>query len=446
MKKLIESKWQDILNILIKEHEISEVAVMTWIQPLTIASIDEDTITFYMEKGARGIDFIQHKYYDYYLSMTIEEVTGKQFKILFTDSLQPGRQTQEKIRKDARSSQETNLNPRYTFDTFVVGSTNKMAHAVSVAVAESPGNTSYNPLFLYGGAGLGKTHLMHSIGHYIMKTRPDLKVLYVTSEQFTNELIDALKHDQSIDFKNKYRSIDVLLIDDIQFIIGKISTQEEFFYTFNELYEAKKQIIISSDKHPKEISTLEERLRSRFEWGITVDIQPPDYETKMAILNKKAELDCIEIDNTVMEFVANNITSNIRELEGALNKICVFAKLEKKPITLDLAERALKDTIANQHEITPSFIMELVAEQYGITVADIQSKKKSKEIATPRQICMYLCRKYTDNSLQNIGNQMGNRDHTTVIHGYDKISKLIETDELVRNNVDILVKKINPGS
>ena len=262
MKKLIESKWQDILNILIKEHEISEVAVMTWIQPLTIASIDEDTITFYMEKGARGIDFIQHKYYDYYLSMTIEEVTGKQFKILFTDSLQPGRQTQEKIRKDARSSQETNLNPRYTFDTFVVGSTNKMAHAVSVAVAESPGNTSYNPLFLYGGAGLGKTHLMHSIGHYIMKTRPDLKVLYVTSEQFTNELIDALKHDQSIDFKNKYRSIDVLLIDDIQFIIGKISTQEEFFYTFNELYEAKKQIIISSDKHPNEISTLEERLRS----------------------------------------------------------------------------------------------------------------------------------------------------------------------------------------
>lgn len=222
-----------------------------------------------------------------------------------------------------------------------------MAHAVSVAVAESPGG-AYNPLFLYGGAGLGKTHLMHSIAHHIINNRPDLRVLYVTSEKFTNELIDSLKHDKNKEFRDKYRNIDVLLIDDIQFIIGKESTQEEFFHTFNELHEAKKQIVISSDKHPREIATLEERLRSRFEWGITADIQPPDYETKMAILKKRAELERLDIDPEVMQYVATNINSNIRELEGALNKIFVFANLEKKPVTLELAENALKDTIECQ--------------------------------------------------------------------------------------------------
>lgn len=442
MKELIESKWEEILQILIKEHELSHVAVTTWIQPLVIQDVTDDTITFYMEKGSRGIEFIQHKYFDYYLAMTIEEVTGKQYKIQFTDSCEP--KEEERTAPAPVSDQSDNLFARYTFDTFVVGPTNKMAHAVAVAVAESPGSTSYNPLFLYGGAGLGKTHLMNSIAHHINQTRPDLRVLYVTSEKFTNELIDSLKHDKNKEFRDKYRNIDVLLIDDIQFIIGKISTQEEFFHTFNELYEAKKQIVISSDKHPREISTLEERLRSRFEWGITADIQPPDYETKMAILNKKAELDRIRISSDVMEYVATNITSNIRELEGALNKICVYAKLENKPITLGLAENALKDTIANQHEVTPQFIMDIVTEQYGISVEDVKSKKKSKEIAIPRQICMYLCRKYTEYSLKNIGDLMGNRDHTTVIHGINKITSMMETDEILQNNVDILVKKINP--
>ena len=325
----------------------------------------------------------------------------------------------------------------------MVGPTNKMAHAVSVAVAESPGG-SYNPLFLYGGAGLGKTHLMHSIAHHIINNRKDLRVLYVTSEKFTNELIDSLKHDKNKEFRDKYRNIDVLLIDDIQFIIGKESTQEEFFHTFNELHEAKKQIVISSDKHPREISTLEERLRSRFEWGITADIQPPDYETRMAILKKRAELENLEIDTEVMQYVATNITSNIRELEGALNKIYVFANLEKRPVTLPLAEEALKDIIETQKEITPEVIMDVVAEHYNITVSDILSRKKNKEIANPRQICMYLSRKYTNTSLQAIGKIMGNRDHTTVMHGADKIADLLTRDDQLKSNMDILIKKLNP--
>ena len=444
MKELIESKWQEILNILIKEHEISEVAVNTWIQPLIIQTITDDSITFFMVRGPRGIEFIKHKYYDIYLSMAIEQVIGKQFKILFTDSNSAAPKTEPK-KTSVPAEYIGNLNPRYTFDTFVVGPTNKMAHAVSVAVAESPGG-AYNPLFLYGGAGLGKTHLMHSIAHHIINNRPDLRVLYVTSEKFTNELIDSLKHDKNKEFRDKYRNIDVLLIDDIQFIIGKESTQEEFFHTFNELHEAKKQIVISSDKHPREIATLEERLRSRFEWGITADIQPPDYETKMAILKKRAELEHLDINSEVMQYVATNINSNIRELEGALNKIYVFANLEQKPVTLELAENALKDTIECQKEVTPQLIMDVVAEHYNISVSDIISKKKNKEIANPRQICMYLSRKYTDYSLQNIGKIMGNRDHTTVIHGHDKINKMLETDENLKNNLDIIIKKLNPPS
>ena len=442
MKELIESKWLEIMDILVKEHDISPVAVSTWIQPLTVQSVTEDTVTFFVGRGLRGIEFIKHKYYDIYISMAIEQVTGQQFKIIFTDS-QAKTVIPEKKAASVPAEYIGNLNPRYTFDTFVVGPTNKMAHAVSVAVAESPGG-SYNPLFLYGGAGLGKTHLMHSIAHHIINNRKDLKVLYVTSENFTNELIDSLKHDKNKEFRDKYRNIDVLLIDDIQFIIGKESTQEEFFHTFNELHEAKKQIVISSDKHPKEISTLEERLRSRFEWGITADIQPPDYETKMAILKKRAELENLEIDSEVMQYVASNINANIRELEGALNKICVFANLEKKPVTLELAEQALKDTIETQKEITPQLIMEIVAEHYNITVSDILSRKKNKEIANPRQICMYLARKYTEYSLQSIGKTMGNRDHTTVLHGYEKIMDLIQKDEALKTNVDILVKKLNP--
>ncbi|MDO4977383.1 MAG: chromosomal replication initiator protein DnaA [Eubacteriales bacterium] len=440
MKALIQSKWPEVLNILVREHEISQVAANTFIKPLEISSITDSDITFYVSGGSRGIDFIKHKFYDMYLAMAIEQITGKNYNILFTDSL-----SAETIQAKQSSIPKNMSNPnsKYTFDTFVVGPTNRMAHAVAVAVAEAPGD-SYNPLFLYGGAGLGKTHLMHSIAHHIMETRKDLKVLYVTSEKFTNELIDSLNKNKNTEFRDKYRNIDVLLIDDIQFIIGKESTQEEFFHTFNELYDANKQIVISSDKHPREISTLEERLRSRFEWGITADIQPPDYETKMAILKKRAELEGLDVSEEVMQYVATNINSNIRELEGALNKVCAFSKLENKPVSLELAEHALKDTIENQREITPELIMEIVAEHYNITVADIISKKKNKEIAHPRQISMYLCRRYTEASLQNIGKLIGNRDHTTVIHGFEKISQQLETDESLKASMNIIIKKLNP--
>ena len=298
------------------------------------------------------------------------------------------------------------------------------------------------------GSGLPMTVSGGQVRGNIMNAmRPIEENGQVVGYIWANELIDAIRNKNNIsttEFREKYRNNDVLLIDDIQFIIGKESTQEEFFHTFNELHEAKKQIVISSDKHPREIATLEERLRSRFEWGITADIQPPDYETKMAILKKRAELEHLDINQEVMQYVATNINSNIRELEGALNKIYVFANLEKKPVTLELAENALKDTIECQKEVTPQLIMDVVAEHYNISVSDIISKKKNKEIANPRQICMYLSRKYTDYSLQNIGKIMGNRDHTTVIHGHDKIGKMLETDENLKSNLDIIIKKLNP--
>lgn len=450
MDKVIE-KWDEILQTVKRDYNISDVAFNTWLKPLEVYDVTDNIITILVPSEQVVLINLLNKKYKLLLQVTICELTGisecdvkfispdeaPQKDIPSYDNAAPAMSDIERRCEDAH------LNPKYIFDTFIVGNNNKFAQAAALAVAESPGDT-YNPLFIYGGAGLGKTHLMHSIAHHIINNRPDLRVLYVTSEKFTNELIDSLKHDKNKEFRDKYRNIDVLLIDDIQFIIGKESTQEEFFHTFNELHEAKKQIVISSDKHPREIATLEERLRSRFEWGITADIQPPDYETKMAILKKRAELERLDIDPEVMQYVATNINSNIRELEGALNKIFVFANLEKKPVTLELAENALKDTIECQKEVTPQLIMDVVAEHYNISVSDIISKKKNKEIANPRQICMYLSRKYTDYSLQNIGKIMGNRDHTTVIHGHDKINKMLETDETLKSNLDIIIKKLNP--
>ena len=448
---IVEEKWQEIIEHLRIEHELSNVSFNTWIKPLRVYKVVDNTVFILVNMNA-SVEYIDKKY-RLPLTVSIAEITEKEYEVVFISEddeqleeiMEMASKTSEK-KKTKSAAQKAGLNPKYTFDTFVVGGNNSFAHAASLAVAESPGEV-YNPLFLYGGVGLGKTHLMHSVAHFILEKNPKKKVLYVTSETFTNELIDAIRNKNNItttEFREKYRNNDVLLIDDIQFIIGKESTQEEFFHTFNELHEAKKQIVISSDKHPREISTLEERLRSRFEWGITADIQPPDYETKMAILKKRAELENLEIDTEVMQYVATNITSNIRELEGALNKICVFANLENRPVTLSLAEEALKDIIETQKEITPEVIMDVVAEHYNITVSDILSRKKNKEIANPRQICMYLSRKYTNTSLQAIGKIMGNRDHTTVMHGSDKIADLINRDEHLKSNIDILIKKLNP--
>ena len=333
-----------------------------------------------------------------------------------------------------------NLNPKYTFDTFVIGNSNRFAHAACVAVAEAPAR-AYNPLFLYGGVGLGKTHLMHAIGHHIMDQKKDPKVVYVSSEKFTNELINSIKDDRNEEFRNKYRNVDVLLIDDIQFIAGKERTQEEFFHTFNSLHEANKQIIISSDRPPKEIPTLEDRLRSRFEMGLITDIQAPDFETRMAILRKKAQMENINVPNEVTVYIAKNIKSNIRELEGALTRVVAYSSLTNKTITFELASEALKDiiTTSKHEEITVNRIKEKVASVFSLKMEDFNSKKRTRSISYPRQVAMYLSRELTDLSLPKIGEEFGGRDHTTVIHAHDKISKDIESNEDFKEKVNKII-------
>ncbi|WP_125141545.1 chromosomal replication initiator protein DnaA [Clostridium transplantifaecale] len=454
MLEKIKEKWDQILLHIKEEHELTDVSFKTWLLPTEPYAVKGNTLQI-LVPDIHFLGYIKKKY-GFLLQITIEELTEIECELEFVTAEQVGAQDEadknqlinRPLEVNRQVIQNANLNPRYTFDSFVVGANNNLAHAASLAVAESPGEI-YNPLFIYGGVGLGKTHLMHSIGHFILKNNPKAKVLYVTSEKFTNELIDAIRNKNNIsttEFREKYRNNDILLIDDIQFIIGKESTQEEFFHTFNSLYEAKKQIIISSDKPPKEIETLEERLRSRFEWGLTVDIQSPDYETRMAILRKKEELEGYNIDNEVIKYIATNVKSNIRELEGALTKIVALSKLNKREITIELAEEALKDLISpnEMKEVTPELIIQVVADHFGITPLDISSQKRNKEVVFPRQIVMYLCRSMTETPLQAIGKYLGGRDHTTIIHGYEKIGNDMEKNESLRNTIEILKKKINP--
>lgn len=447
----IAEKWDEILYTVKIEHELSEVSFTTWLKPLTVHSIQENTVYILVPSQQMGLNYISKKY-TLPIKVAIAEITGRNYDIEFI--LPDQAQSIEAAQKPAASSlnesiERANLNPKYTFDTFVVGGNNNFAHAASLAVAESPGEM-YNPLFIYGGVGLGKTHLMHSIAHFILERNAETRVLYVTSEAFTNELIEAIRNGNNTamtKFREKYRNIDVLLIDDIQFIIGKESTQEEFFHTFNDLHGNKKQIIISSDKPPKEMATLEGRLRSRFEWGLIADISSPDYETRMAILRKKEELDGYTIDDEVIKYIATNIKSNIRELEGALNKLMAFSNLEKREINVALAEEALKDIISpdEKKEITPQLIIDIVAEHFHIKPEDIKGNKRNSEIVLPRQIAMYLCRDMTETPLKAIGNLMGKRDHTTIIHGAEKITKEIDKSDTMRNTIEVLKKKISPS-
>ncbi|MDD6571807.1 MAG: chromosomal replication initiator protein DnaA [Thermoflexaceae bacterium] len=448
MLELIKEKWEYILETMKKEYDISDVSFKTWILPLKVYSFDNNIVTILVSEQPMGLDYIKKRYLTP-LQVTISEVIGVEVSVEF---ILPN-DAQKTVKKDEVSSYnngipKSNLNPKYTFDTFVVGNNNNFAHAACLAVAESPAEV-YNPLFIYGGVGLGKTHLMQSIAHFVQENSPQLKVKYVTSEEFTNELIESLKNQKltNSEFREKYRNVDVLLIDDIQFIIGKESTQEEFFHTFNTLYGSNKQIIISSDKPPKEMETLEERLRTRFECGLTVDIQMPTYETSMAILDKKIEAEGYFVPFEVKDFIVNNINSNIRELEGALNKITAYSKVAKTEITLDLAKNLLKDLITpNAHrEITIEYIIQVVADHFGITIADIISAKRKSEIVYPRQIAMYLCRKCTAEPLTSIGKYMGDRDHTTVIHGAEKIERELTYNENTKNVIDVLIKKINPS-
>ncbi|MGI6551096.1 MAG: chromosomal replication initiator protein DnaA [Syntrophomonadales bacterium] len=337
----------------------------------------------------------------------------------------------------------TPLNPKYSFDSFVVGNSNRFAHAASYAVAESPGK-AYNPLFIYGGVGLGKTHLMQAIGHHILSKDQLATVVYASSEQFTNELINSIRDDKTADFRNKYRNIDILLIDDIQFLVGKERTQEEFFHTFNTLYETNKQIVISSDRPPREIPTLEDRLRSRFEWGLLTDIQSPDLETRIAILRKKAQIESLEVPNEVMLYIATNIQSNIRELEGALTRTIAFSKVKDQPITMDMATEALQEILPAPapHRITIESIQEAVADYFSITISDLHSKRRTRQLAFPRQIAMFLTREMTDLSLPKIGEDFGGRDHTTVLHAHDKITRELKTDPVLDKIISDLKTKI----
>ena len=455
----LKQKWDLIIQTLKEDYDITDMSFRTWIKPIQVYSVVGDKITLLIPENnndgdGKGLSYnmrvgyIERKYLAA-ITLTIAEIMGREYDVTLMSSIDKEKIDKKQKQKDTSASKNNNiqnLNPNYTFETFVIGNNNNLAHAASLAVAETPGEV-YNPLFIYGGVGLGKTHLMQAIAHFIIKTKPELKVLYVTSETFTNELIDSVKNQKNSEFREKYRNIDVLLIDDLQFIIGKESTQEEFFHTFNALYQDRKQIVISSDRPPKEMETLSERLRTRFEMGLPVDIQIPTYETKMAILNKKAELGGYDIPYEVKDYVATHIKSSIRELEGALTKLSAFAKLSSNPITVEFAEEALKDLISpdSRREITPELIIDIVAEHFNIKSEDILSQKRSADIVYPRQIAMYLCRQMTTNTVQSLGKAFGNRDHTTILHGADKINKMVISDENTKSTIDILIKKINPS-
>ena len=450
MNKVVE-KWDEILQIVKTEHDLSDVSFNTWLKPLTVYEVVDNVVTIIVPSEQVGLNYISKKY-KLPLQVTISEVTGMEncdINFILPEDVPKKEEVSPKAQSQDARCEEAHLNPKYTFDTFVVGSNNKFAQAAALAVAESPGDT-YNPLFIYGGAGLGKTHLMHSIAHFILEHDENSRVLYVTSEEFTNELIETIRNGNNTamsKFREKYRTIDVLMIDDVQFIIGKESTQEEFFHTFNALHSAGKQIILTSDKPPKDMETLEERIRSRFEWGLMADIGAPDYETRMAILRRKVESDDMSLSDDILNYIANNIKSNIRELEGALNKLLAYSNLEKTEITMEIAKKELQNIITpdKPREITPQLIIEVVSEHFQISLDQMISKNRSNEIARPRQIAMYLCKTMTDIPLDSIGSLLGGRDHSTIIHGIKKIADEYDSNEQTRNLIETIKKKINPN-
>ncbi|MCR5032899.1 MAG: chromosomal replication initiator protein DnaA [Lachnospiraceae bacterium] len=448
----IKEQWEEIKTTFRKESEISDISYKTWVDPLQFYRFGNNTVDILVPGNeAFQLQYISNKFKNFF-QVIISEKLNQTVEINFV--LEGDLKTEASSEPESKkpvyniAALNANLNPKYKFDSFVVGSNNKFAHSAALAVAETPGG-AYNPLYLYGGPGLGKTHLMHSVGHFILEQDPNKKVLYVTSEDFTNEVIESIRSgNQSAmsDFRDKYRTVDVLMVDDVQFIIGKESTQEEFFHTFNALYGAGKQIILSSDKPPKEMETLEERFRSRFEMGLIADIQAPDYETRMAILRKYTENYDKPIDNEIIQYIATNIKSNIRELEGAFNQVIAMARLNKEDLTLSLAQDALKNIInpQNSQQITPELIVNTVAEHFSISPEDIASKKRTAECVEARQVVMYLCRNMTDASLANIAKMTGKKDHTTVMYGVDKIEKEMVDNEELKKKIQIIKNILSP--
>ena len=441
MNMPLATLWPRVLDLL--KTELTDISYNTWIRTIEPISINSSSI----ELGV-PTDFNKGILESRYLTLianAVRQISSREYTVVI--SIPSQESSQKRTRSDENGYNEdlsnSILNPKYTFDTFVIGNGNRLAHAASVAVSEAPAK-AYNPLFLYGGVGLGKTHLMHAIGHYILNQNPASKVMYVSSEKFTNELINAIKDDRNEEFRSRYRNIDVLLIDDIQFIGGKERTQEEIFHTFNALYEADKQIIISSDRPPKEITTLEERLRSRFEWGLTADIQSPDLETRIAILQKKAQLEKLFIPNEVLVFIADKVVSNIRELEGALNKVIAYSSLTGTDISVDLCSEALKELLSsvNTRLIDPTLIIETVSRYFDLRIDEFKSQKRNRNISFPRQIAMYLCRDIIGLSLPKIGDEFGGRDHTTVIHAIAKIEEDMKTNQETKRTVEELKRNI----
>jgi len=435
----LDELWNSVLAQV--EQKISKPSFETWLKSTKLIKYKGVNVTI-AAPNSFAREWLEN-HYVHLIAGILSELTGEDLLINFVVQKDQDAEDFDLPAPIIQSKQDEHydiapgmLNPKYTFDTFVIGSGNRFAHAASLAVAEAPAN-AYNPFFIYGGVGLGKTHLMHAIGHYVLEHNPNAKVVYLSSEKFTNEFINSIRDNKAGDFRNKYRNVDVLLIDDIQFLAGKESTQEEFFHTFNTLHTESKQIVISSDRPPKEIPTLEDRLRSRFEWGLITDITPPDLETRIAILRKKAKADGLEIPNEVMLHIANQIDTNIRELEGALIRVVAYSSLVNKDITAELAAEALKDIIPNAKPrmITILDIQNAVGEHYNIRLEDFSAKRRTKSIAFPRQVAMYLSRELTDFSLPKIGEEFGGRDHTTVIHAHEKIASLLKEDQILQQDI-----------
>lgn len=452
-EEMLKQNWSSIKDNLKKEYKVTDISFNTWIEPLEIYKVEDHVVTIIITgktgENTLATDYISRQFKTFFQVM-ISEFMNDNYEIIFISEKDINDQISTPADQNIHQMiyENSHLNNKYTFENFIVGSNNLVAQNAALAVAENPGQF-YNPLYLYGGPGLGKTHLMHSIGNYILSKNPDKKVLYVTSEQFTIEVVNSIRSGNAsamTKLRDKYRTVDILLIDDIQFIIGKESTQEEFFHTFNALYEAGKHIVISSDKPPKDLETLDERFRSRFVSGLSIAIGVPDYETRVAILLKKAESDNMQIDDEIINYIAENVTSNIRELEGSLNKVIAYSKLCKSDINLDLAKDALKDIISpNENKvITPSYIIEVVCEHFNVSVEDIKSKKRDDELVKPRFICIYLIRQLTDNSLQSIGSFIGGRDHSTIKHALKTIEAEIKEGGETASKIETIKKKINP--
>jgi chromosomal replication initiator protein len=443
--------WQATLDKI--EKKMSKPSFETWLKTTKPVSLNEDTLVISVPNDFTR-DWLQGRYSEM-IAETLKDVSDRDFNIHFITprinedenfDTSGGAAPLNHAAAAVSSALSTSwLNPKYTFDTFVIGNSNRFAHAASLAVSEAPAR-AYNPLFIYGGVGLGKTHLMHAIGHHVTEATPAYRVLYISSEKFTNEFINAIRDNKTLEFRNKYRTIDVLLIDDIQFLAGKEQTQEEFFHTFNALHENNKQIIISSDRPPKEIPTLEDRLRSRFEWGLITDIQPPDLETRIAILRKKANSERISIGNDVMLYIANNINTNIRELEGAFIRVIAYSSLTNRRIDTALAEEALKGILSNKDKprfITIQKIQQVTADHFALKTEELKAKKRTRNVAFPRQVAMYLARELTDASLPKIGEEFGGRDHTTVMHACKKIKADMLENKQLCNAIEQIIEHIN---